>query len=88
MAIISLTIPDAIATRVVGAVAYNNGYTDTVVNMDGTVTPNPVTKTQFAKDVLKAWIKANVVSYEATKAGDEARQAAIDAANSQITMGD
>jgi hypothetical protein len=88
MAILSVTVPDAIAVRVLNAVAYYNGYTDMVWDMDGNQSPNPVTKAQFAKDVIKIFIKNVVVAYEAMKAAEDARQAATDAANSQITIGD
>jgi hypothetical protein len=88
MAILSITIPDDITARVISAVAYNNGYSDTVPDQNGQPVPNPLSKTQFAKDILKNWIKANVVSYEATKAAEDARQAAEDAGVSDITIGD
>jgi hypothetical protein len=90
MATLSITIPDAIAARVLDAVAYGNGYSDMIPDPmgSGNPIPNPITKTQFAKNVLKDWIKANVVSYESVQAADTARQAAIDAANSQIVIGD
>ncbi len=88
MATISLTIPDAIAVRVLDAMAYGNGYTDTVTDMNGDPLPNPITKMQFAKNVLKGWIKSNVVAYESVKAAENAREVAIEAATAEITIGD
>ncbi len=74
--------------RVLDAVAYANGYAETVLDANGNLSPNPVTKAQFAKNVLKDWIKANVVAYESAKAADQARQSAAETANSEITIGD
>jgi hypothetical protein len=88
MATISFTIPDNIAARVVDAIVYNNGYADQVYDTEGNQIPNPVSKSQWAKDVLKRWIKGNVVTYESARAADAARQAAIDAANTEIIIGD
>lgn len=88
MATISITIPDPIAARVVNAVAYNNGYTDTVTDMNGNTIPNPISKAQFCKNLVKGWIKANVVSYEAAMAADAARLEAIASAEANITIGD
>ncbi len=56
--------------------------------MNGDPSPNPITKTQFAKNVLKGWIKSNVVAYESVKAAENAREVAIEAATAEITIGD
>lgn len=88
MATISITISDAIATRVVNAVVYSTGYTDIVFNMDGISYPNPITKTQWAKNVLKQYIKGIVVSYEANLAGEQAKEIAKISAETDIIIED
>ena len=90
MTVLSVTIPDAVVSRVVDAVAYGNGYNDFIIDPANPVNqiPNPMTKAQFAKNILKDWIKANVITYEAAKAADIARQNAIDDVNSDVTIGD
>ncbi len=92
MATISFTIPDAILPRVLDAMAYGRGYTDTITQVDdeGNVTtiPNPITKAQFAKNELKNWVKANVVAYESSVAAESARLAAVQDANDDIILGD
>jgi hypothetical protein len=64
MASITLTIPDAQATRVLNALATQWGYLS--VLPDGTA--NPQTKAQFVKAELARYCKRVVVAYEAAQA--------------------
>ncbi len=92
MAVISITIPDTLVTRVVNGVAYQNGWTAQVPdpNWEGPgpapLVPNPVTRAQYARQVIKEWVKANVVAYEAVIAAESARAAARDQALNDITL--
>ncbi len=88
MATISVTIPDAILPRVIVAMAYSNGYADTIMDMDGHISPNPITKSQWAKNVIKDFIKSNVIAYEAAQASQIARDTALLKAANEITIGD
>ncbi len=90
MATLSVTVSDDIAPRVLAGVCYYNGYTTKIPdpNNPGSYIDNPVTPGQFAKNCIKEYLKSCVVAYEAMKAAEDARQAAYDAANSQIILGD
>lgn len=71
-----IVIPDAHAPRVLTAFAEHFGYQATI---DGQ--PNPQTEAQFARDQVKAWIRETVRSHEINTATDEAREAAVAAAD-------
>lgn len=58
MADITITVADAVLTRVLNAIAARHGYNPAT---DGT-------KGQFAKATLVKWAKKEVVEYEATQA--------------------
>lgn len=87
MAQMSFTIPDSILARVINGVAYQNGYQDQVPDANGNLVANPYSKTQFAKDCLKAYVKNCVVSWEANQAAETARVAAVSAGTSDIVLG-
>lgn len=70
----SITIPDTQIQRVIDAFAAEFGYQSTITNADGTTSPNPVTKAQFAKQQLIAYIKQITRNYEANQAAATARQ--------------
>lgn len=63
------TIPDAVAPRVLDAVAAMNGYQDQI---DGQ--PNPETKGQFARRMHREWLKNQVVEHEGNLAGIQASE--------------
>ena len=84
--IITINIPDAIATRVVNGVAYQHGYADTIINEQGEEIDNPETKAVYAKRMVIQNIKNAVRAYEATQAAETARQLAISAVNDEITI--
>ena len=84
--VITLTIPDGIAARVVNGVAYQHGYTNTVIGENGDEIDNPETKAAYAKRMIIQNIKSAVRSYEAVQAAETARQSAINAVDSEITI--
>lgn len=79
---LTIQLPDAIAQRVLDAVAAANGYQ--AVSADGT--PNPTTKRQFVVGVLKEVLRSTVVSTEIAKAAALARDAASDKALAEIKL--
>lgn len=81
MAAITITIPDAVAVRVMNAICSNHGYEATI---DGQA--NPETKAQAVKRYIKEWAMAHVEAYEAKVASEDARAAAIDTARSEISI--
>jgi hypothetical protein len=82
MTIISINIPDAITPRVINAFARKYGYRQTLE--DGTA--NPITKAQFAKAKLIEFIKQSVKDMEVDDARNTAATAAVNAADTEITI--
>ena len=56
---LTLTVPDAIKGDVINAFAYTYKYQDTI---DGQ--PNPQTKAQFAKEIIKQFIREVYKKYK------------------------
>lgn len=81
MAQIVVTVPDAVLQRVLDAFAAAYGYQATI---DGS--PNPETKAQFARRMVRQYVKNTVVAHEAEQAAITARQTAADAANTDIVL--
>ena len=75
---ISLTVADSLATEAVNALCSRGGYQATITNADGTTSPNPVTKPQFAKSVIKDFIR-NAITEERNKAALVASNTPVDA---------
>lgn len=82
MATISLTIPDAVIQRVLDALTGTYGYRVTLD--DGS--PNPQTKTQFAKAVVADYVKKIVRQWEAQQAGQTAFNAAANDVDLNVTI--
>ena len=82
MAIINLTIPDAILSRVVTALASQVGWTATLP--DGTA--NPETQAQAAKRAVIQYMKQIVIHHEVAQASHQAEVTANSTAESQITI--
>lgn len=83
MAQVTFTIPNEIVTRVLDGIAYANGYQDEI---DGQ--PNPESKPDFARRMIRTYMKQCVVSYEARVAGEAAADAARQAAEGEIEISD
>ena len=98
MSTITLTIPDPIKDRVINALCSTYGYEDEIPKLDSkgnpevdgqgneVKIPNPVTKPQFAKTQLLHFLKEVTKGYEARNAGDSARDAALEKAESEINL--
>lgn len=91
MATISFTVSDAVLARVIDALCYNWGYQENITNPStGQLEPNPVSRAQFAKNVIKALIKEEVVRYESDvvrREGNNLITAAVEKAKSEIIIG-
>lgn len=77
MANIALTIPDASLTRVVNGICAYHGYTDLIEDVDGSMIPNPETKSQFAKRMLVTSVKNWLKNIEGEQAAAIARASAV-----------
>lgn len=76
MAVLVVTFPDIIATRVVDGVIAQHGFDP----LGG------LTKAQFAQQVLARVVKEMVVAHEAIAAGETSRKTAEDKARTEITI--
>lgn len=76
MADITITIPNAVLSRVLDAVSVRFGYNAAT---DGT-------KAAFAKKQLIIWVKDIVRSHEGSAAGAAAQQAASESVDADITI--
>lgn len=81
MATVTFTIPNGILSRVLDGVAYANGYQDVI---DGQ--PNSESKADFAKRMIRLYVKQCVISYESANAGKQAAEIARIAAESEIQI--
>ena len=88
MAQIILNIPDGVLQRVMDAIAgmYNRPTQVDDGTETGTMIPNPETKAQFSKRILREWLKARVVTWESMQAGKSAEVSARITAESEITI--
>ena len=82
MATISITIPDAVLTRVSTALAASVNWTATINDPALGVITNPETQAQAAKRAVTEFVKTTTVQYE----GQVAHQTADATAKSQITI--
>lgn len=83
MASITITIPDAIAPRVLSGFCKRYNYLPTLT--DGS--PNPETKAQFAKRKIIDFIKLAVRESEIQDASDAASRTAGISADNDIVLG-
>lgn len=84
MAQIAVDIPDAALPRVRDAFAVVYGYQAILTNEDGSTTPNPESKTQFAKRQVALFVKNVLKQHEASVAEETARLAALVVAESVV----
>lgn len=82
MAVITLTIPDAILARVVDGICTNFAYQANIVTIGGNSIPNPESKGTFAKRM----IVENAITWIANAEGRTALVTAEALAKSQITI--
>ncbi len=57
MAVISIDIPNPIATEVMRLFATANGYSPQISDGNGGLTANPETRAQFSKRMIVEWIR-------------------------------
>ena len=76
MAILSITIPDAIANRVINAIALDHGWSE----------ENHLTKVQFAKQVVIDFMKSSVKAYERNQATEAAKITAEASVDTDINL--
>lgn len=82
MPTITINIPDPIANRVIQGFAQRHGYSDTLE--DGS--PNPETRSQFAKRILIQYIKNSVREAEIQTASNTAATTAGQSADTDIQL--
>ncbi len=86
MATITITVPDAVAPRVLNAICGLHGYRETVPDLSTPDTPvmvpNPQTKAQFTRQIVAAYVLEQVREYE----GNAARQVAADGVATEIAI--
>lgn len=63
-----------------------HGYQATIDNGDGTTSPNPETKNQFKQRMVIKFFKESIKAQDAITAAEIARQAAIDAVESDMVL--
>ena len=56
----------------VDAFVYQNGYTDKIINDDGLEIDNPITKLNFARNILRDFMRQNIAAYNINKAKQDA----------------
>ena len=89
MADITISIPTPLVSRVVDAFAGQYGYKTTIPNPqnpNAPEIPNPVSKSQFATNVVKSFVKEVVKAYEANTEAEKARKRAFDLAEKDIQL--
>lgn len=77
MATITFTIPNAILPRVVAGICGKYGYQDMVDDPSDegvAVIPNPETKAEFCKRMIRQNIKRDVLQWEAEQAYNASQQ--------------
>ena len=80
MATVSFTIPDAVMPRVTDAFVAVYGYSSTLPNGD----PNPETQVQFARRMVREYVRNVLAAFEAGSAGETASVAADQKARDDI----
>ena len=65
---VTLNFDSTILPTAANALAWKGGYQPTITNADGTTSPNPVTKNQFAKQQLIAYVMNCIADYQAMQA--------------------
>jgi len=74
---ITLTINDDQKDRVITALSEQYGYKEKIEDDKGEIIDNPVSSGEFCRNIIKSFIKNVVIAYEANRAAESARKAAI-----------
>ena len=94
MAEIKITIPNDKVQRVLAAFTEQYNYPENVPDPrlppgpGVPMIPNPVSKPQFAKNIIKSFVKEVTVNWEAREAGEAARVAAFNTGVQEIEIED
>lgn len=83
--VITLTIPDAVATRVIDALCLRGGYSVAVLQ-NGVLVPNPLTRAQFARQTLVEFIKDSVKALEGETALRNAKAVADTKVDNEVVI--
>lgn len=83
MATMTLTVPDPIVQDVVDAFADAYGYQAEIDDGEGNQIPNPETDIQFAKRMIREYVK-NVYKGHQAKLFEAGRQAVLDTADDDV----
>lgn len=88
MAQIVIAIPDGVAARVTNGLAGQYGYKATIPapNPADPPVPNPESKAQFARRMVRQFIHETVKAYEASQAANTARDVAVADADTNIVL--
>lgn len=88
MATLVITVPDAQVQRVLDAFAATYSYSATIPDPanEGQTLPNPETKTQFCRRMLRRYIVDVVKAYESTSAAEAARTTAAAGVETQLNL--
>lgn len=81
---LQITIPDGQQQAIIDDFAAAHGWTAQVENPDGSFSPNPYTRQEFARRTVARFIKDSLRAYRASQAAETARQqqqSAVDALN-------
>jgi hypothetical protein len=84
MADITITIPNDKLDIVVDAFADQYNYQETIGDEDGNQIPNPTSKNQFAKNIIKSFVKQVYVAKK-VKELDATRQTTVDNAETDVS---
>lgn len=80
MATLQFNIPDAAVPRVLDAFANRFSYEPTITQEDGSVVPNPETRVEFTRRMVREFIVQTVLDHESRQAAQiavESKQAEI-----------
>ncbi len=82
---ITIEIPEDKIQAVIDAFASNYNYPEQIKDENGVMIPNPTTKAQFARNIIKSFIKEVYVANQ-VKSIDEQKKVAINTANQEIDV--
>jgi hypothetical protein len=63
MASFNMTIKDELLVKEIDAICASGGYPDTITDEQGAEIPNPMSKLQFTKNQVKAWMRNQAVEH-------------------------
>ena len=73
MAQLGITIADSLQQRIIDGVCGQYGYKP-FIEQNGEQVPNPITKPQFCKNIIRSFLKEVVTAYELNKTLEQTKQ--------------